>query len=141
MYFIFYLIFPFLYIVCRLYIRISFYHCYFFILCLLVLGSMIISGIINNPLWRDPFHISIFYFVCVVCDHWLYVIIIIIDLWLSFFSFLCVCFGLWVYNPCDMGIIYIIELGFIYSISFLFVFFGMSVRDSFIILEVWWALI
>ena len=27
---------------------------------LLVLGSMIISGIINNPLWRDPFHISIF---------------------------------------------------------------------------------
>ena len=25
-----------------------------------VLGSMIISGIINNPLWRDPFHISIF---------------------------------------------------------------------------------
>jgi hypothetical protein len=32
----------------------------FFILCLLVLGSMIISGIINNPLWRDPFHISIF---------------------------------------------------------------------------------
>ena len=69
-----------------------------------------------------------------------------------FFSFLGVWFGLWVYNPCDI-VIYIIELGFIYSISFLFVFFGllmyviilslsydhcfgMGVRDSFIILEV-----
>lgn len=40
--------------------------------------------------------------------------------------FLCVCLGLWVYNIGSLIIvIYIIELGFIYSISFLFVFFGI----------------
>lgn len=47
----------------------------------------------------------IFIFYVFVCDHWLYVIMglyIIIDL--GFLFFMC-CLGLWVYNPCDMGII------------------------------------
>ena len=74
-----------------------------------------------------------FYFYVLLWDHWFYVIdlYIIIDLGFSFF--IC-CLGLWVYNPCDMEIIYIIELGFIFFLCLLFL--GMSVRDSFIILEV-----
>lgn len=118
------LLFPFLY-VCRLYIGflLSLILCYFLFLCLFL-------GIYDNI--KDS---MIFIFMCcmgslALCDnyyHWLMII---------FFYFFMCCLGLWVYNPCDMGIIYIIELGFIYSISFLFVFFGMSVRDSFIILEV-----
>ena len=49
-----------------------------------------------------------FYFLFVVCDHWLYVIMglyIIIDLGFSFFIFYVLFWGVWVYNPCDMGII------------------------------------
>ena len=93
----------------------------YFLFYVLFWGSMIISRIS-----------MIFIF---VCDHWLYVIILAYDY--LFLFFMC-CFGVMgIYNILVIWmIIYIIELGFIYSISFLFVFFGMSVRDSFIILEV-----
>lgn len=82
---------------------------------------MFVLGVYDNI--KD---IDDFYFLCVVCDHWLYVIILTYD-----FHFLGVVLGLWVYNPCDMGIIYIIELGFIYSISFLFVFFWDECKGFF----------
>lgn len=112
--------------VCRLYIGFSFIIGYFLFLCLFLvirigiilsltslyvlslgfcvcfLGSMIISGILFIYYFYDDYH-------------WLMIIL--------FYLFIC-CFGLWVYNPCDMGIIYIIELGFIYSISFCLCFLG-----------------
>ena len=147
MYFIFYILY--LYLICISYfiplfnINISFfiywlYHWLFFILCLLFwvirigiilslsLGlCLVVLGIYDNI--RDISPYDDFYFYVLFWDHWLYVIDLYI---LRIFIFYVM---LWVYNPCDMWIIYIIELGFIYSISFLFVFFGMS---SFIILEV-----
>lgn len=71
MYFIFYLLFPFLYVVffvCRLYIGFSFIIGYFlFYICCLG-GSMIISRI---------FIIS--YDFCVVCDHWVYILSLTYD--------------------------------------------------------------
>lgn len=54
-------------------------------LCVCFLGSMIISGILFIYYFYDDFYLSLTY------DN-------------PFFFFIC-CFGLWVYNPCDMGII------------------------------------
>lgn len=63
-------------------------------LCVCFLGSMIISGILFIYYFYDDFYLSL-----ALCDkdyHWLMIIL--------FCLFIC-CFGLWVYNPCDMGII------------------------------------
>lgn len=120
MYFIFYI---FLYFI---YSFIWYYYFLFYVLCFVIpfiidyglsLGLCLFFGsrIISRISMIFIFMLSLA--LCDICYHWLMII---------FFHFLCVvCFGLWVYNPCDMRIIYIIELGFIYSISFLFVFFGI----------------
>ena len=54
-------------------------------LCVCFLGSMIISGILFIYYVYDDFYLSLTY------DN-------------PFCLFIC-CLGLWVYNPCDMGII------------------------------------
>lgn len=59
-----------------------------FCVCLCFLGSMIISGI----LFIYYFHMRIFIFMC-------YMGSLAYD---YLFSFFVCCFGLWVYNPCDM---------------------------------------
>lgn len=73
-------------------------------LYVLSLGLCLFFGIYDNI--KDISYDD-FYFVCVVGDHWLYVIYILSLTYDNlFFYFLCVvCFGGWVYNPCDMGII------------------------------------
>lgn len=118
--------------VCRLYIRFFFYHWYYedlclFILCLFLviiseIGIIVCDYIIidisfifmcclgfYDNIWDSFMEISmmIFIFMCcmwslALCDngfiyyHWLMIIL---------FSFFICCLGLWVYNPCDMGII------------------------------------
>lgn len=57
-------------------------------------GSVLISGIL---LWRWWI---VYHWLCdngFIYYHWLVII---------FFSFLGVCFGLWVYNPCDVVVLY-----------------------------------
>lgn len=92
--------------VCRLYIGflLSLILCYFLFLFVL--------GIYDNI--KD---IDDFYFLCVVCDHWLYVIILTYD---YLFSFFMCCLGLWVYNPCDMDD-YLYHRTGIYLFDFFFV--------------------
>lgn len=68
---------------------------------MLSLGLCLFFGIWDNI--KDISYDD-FYFVCVVGDHWLYVIYILSLTYDYPFHFIC-CFGLWVYNPCDMGII------------------------------------
>ena len=93
-----YLLFPFL-CVCRLYIGFLL-SLIFFILCLWF------GGIYDNI--KD---IDDFYFLCVVCDHWLYDYL---------FSFFMCCLGLWVYNPCDRDD-YLYHRTGIYLFDFFFV--------------------
>lgn len=72
----------------------------------------VVLGIYDNI--KD---IDDFYFLCVVCDHWLYVIILTYD---YLFLFLFVVLGLWVYNPCDMDD-YLYHRTGIYLFDFFFV--------------------
>lgn len=147
MYFIFYLIF-FLYIVCRLYIgsllSLVIFHFMFVVfgdrdrdyiiidmisLYVLSLGLCLFLGIYDNI--KDISYDD-FYFV--VCDHWLYVII----LSLVIFHFLCVVLGYGYIILVIWGLLnYLYHRTGIYLFDFFFVcVFWVSVRDSFIILEV-----
>lgn len=100
-------------------------------LYVLSLGLCLFLGIYDNI--KDISYDD-FYFVCVVCDHWLYVII----LSLVIFHFLCVVLGYGYIILVIWGLLnYLYHRTGIYLFDFFFVcVFWVSVRDSFIILEV-----
>lgn len=117
MYFIFYYNISFLYVLffcMQVIYRIFFYHCYNGDLCLFILGLFLVIRIGIILSLTSLYVLSLGFCVCflgsMIISGILFIYYFYDDFYLSltydnpFCLFIC-CFGLWVYNPCDMGII------------------------------------
>ena len=93
---------------------------YCFFVCRLYIGFSFIIDIMGIYVILCLFLVIIFEIGIIVCDY------IIIDI--SFI--LCVCFGLWVYNPCDVVIYRICIIG----CDFICVFWDPNVCDYIILI-------